>query len=183
MRYLLIRHGQTAGNLEGRYIGRTDESLCSQGVAALRARRYPPVNRVLVSPMRRCLETAALITPGCPVTVVEDFRECDFGVFEGKNYAELNGRADYQDWIDSGGTLPFPGGESRDGFSRRCVAAFERAAAELDDGCCAVIVHGGTVMAVMEAFARPHRPYFDWQVGCGEGFVLNDDGAWERLFP
>jgi len=38
-------------------------------------------------------------------------------------------------------------------------------------------------MAVMEAFARPHRPYFDWQVGCGEGFVLNDDGAWERLFP
>lgn len=183
MRYLLIRHGQTAGNLEGCYIGRTDEPLCPQGLATLRARRYPPVDGVLASPMRRCLETAALIYPGCPVTVVEDFRECDFGVFEGKNYAELNGRADYQAWIDSGGTLPFPEGESQHGFSRRCVAAFEQSTAGLTDGCYAVVAHGGTVMAVMEAFARPHRPYFDWQVGCGEGFALNADGSWERLLP
>ena len=28
---ILIRHGATAGNLERRYIGRTDEPLCEQG--------------------------------------------------------------------------------------------------------------------------------------------------------
>ena len=31
IRILLIRHGETAGNLEKRYIGRTDEELCSAG--------------------------------------------------------------------------------------------------------------------------------------------------------
>ncbi len=183
MKYLLIRHGQTAGNLQGRYIGRTDEPLCPQGTANLRARKYPPEDGVLVSPMRRCIETAAIIAPDVPMTVVDDLRECDFGAFEGKNYAELNGRADYQAWIDSDGRLPFPGGESQSGFSRRCVAAFTRATAGLPEGCYAVIAHGGTVMAIMEAFARPRRPYFDWQVGCGEGFTLNGDGSWERLFP
>ena len=38
----------------------------------------------------------------------------NFGSFEGKTYFDLNGNEDYQRWIDSGGTLPFPGGESRE---------------------------------------------------------------------
>ena len=126
MRLILIRHGQTRGNLERRYIGcRTDEPLCEAGVAALRTRTYPPAARVFASPMRRCLETAALIYPGVEPELVEDFRECDFGAFEGMNYAELNGRADYQAWIDSGGELPFPGGESRAAFAARCARACE----------------------------------------------------------
>ena len=41
MKINLIRHGQTAGNLESRYIGTTDEPLCSAGMEALRSRRYP----------------------------------------------------------------------------------------------------------------------------------------------
>ena len=32
---LFIRHGQTQGNLERRYIGSTDQSLCIKGRAAL----------------------------------------------------------------------------------------------------------------------------------------------------
>ena len=33
---ILVRHGKTAGNLEGRYIGsRTDEPLCEEGIHAL----------------------------------------------------------------------------------------------------------------------------------------------------
>lgn len=86
MTRLLIRHGVTAGNLQGRYIGcRTDESLCPEWIGALRECRYPPVPRVFSSPMRRCLETAALLYPGVKPEIVEDFRECDFGVFEGLN--------------------------------------------------------------------------------------------------
>ena len=33
----LIRHGKTKGNLEGRYIGTTDEPLCEEGKQSLRA--------------------------------------------------------------------------------------------------------------------------------------------------
>ena len=110
MKINLIRHGQTAGNLESRYIGTTDEPLCSAGMEALRSRRYPAHGVLICSPMKRCIQTAQAIYPGVKPTIMHELRECDFGLFEGKNYLELNGDPDYQRWIDSGGNLPFPGG-------------------------------------------------------------------------
>ena len=182
MRWVLIRHGKTQGNLERRYIGgRTDEPLCEAGRAALRLRRYPAVSRVFASPMRRCIETAAILYPGILPEIVPDFRECDFGAFEGKSYVELSGRTDYQAWIDSGGARPFPGGESRAAFAARCVRAFERLRAQDVREDCALIVHGGTIMAIMERYALPKGGYYDYQVGNGEGFVLSPDGTHERL--
>lgn len=182
MRMVLIRHGETAGNLERRYIGgRTDEPLCEQGIAALKGREYPAVRRVFSSPMKRCLQTAALLYPSIRPEIIEDFRECDFGAFEGLNYAALNGRADYQAWIDSGGALPFPGGESQAGFARRCAEAYAALLARGIREDCALVAHGGTIMAVMAAYARPAGGYFDFQVQNGEGFVLYEDGRYERL--
>ena len=175
MKWILIRHGQTQGNREHRYIGcRTDESLCPEAVAALLGKVYPPVSKVFVSPMKRCLETAALLYPGVPVEVVEDFRECDFGDWENMNYAELNGNPTYQAWIDSGGELPFPNGESRARFVERCVAAFEGIRQQSED--CAIVAHGGTIMAIMAQFAHPKGTYFDFQASNGCGFILRDDG-------
>ena len=76
MKWILIRHGQTQGNREHRYIGcRTDEPLCPEGIAQLQNRHYPPVSRVFVSPMRRCVETADLLYPGVPQTIIGSFRE------------------------------------------------------------------------------------------------------------
>lgn len=178
MKWVLIRHGQTQGNLEHRYIGcRTDEPLCARGVLALQKRRYPAVSRVFVSPLRRCLY------PGMQPAVIAEFRECDFGNFEGRSYAELNGRADYQAWIDSGGALPFPGGESRADFAARCVNAFAHLCAQGLNEDCALIVHGGTIMSIMERYARPAGDYYDFQVHNGDGFILYEDGRYEPLFP
>ena len=72
---------------------------------------YPAVQAVVVSPMRRCIQTARLIYPDKEAVIVEDLRECDFGTFEGKNYRQLSGNTEYQRWIDSNATIPFPGGE------------------------------------------------------------------------
>ena len=35
MKIVLIRHGATAGNIEKRYIGTTDEPLCDTGTAQI----------------------------------------------------------------------------------------------------------------------------------------------------
>ena len=182
MRLLLIRHGLTAGNLEKKYIGcRTDEALCEEGIKALRGKNYPACDRLFVSPMKRCVETARILFPGMPYTAVKDFRECDFGAFEGENYQSLNGRADYQAWIDSGGEAPFPGGESRVQFAARCVSAFETLGLSGAGGTVAIGAHGGTVMAIMEQIARPEGRYFDFQIPCGEGFAVEEDGSYRRL--
>ena len=180
MKWILIRHGQTQGNREHRYIGcRTNEPLCPEGIAALQGKSYPPVGKVYVSPLRRCLETAALLYPGVPTEAVEDFRECDFGDWENMNYAELNGNADYQAWIDAGGELPFPNGESRARFAARCVAAFEGIRDQTED--CAIVAHGGTIMAIMERFAQPGGSYYDFQVRNGGGYILQENGSYEAI--
>lgn len=182
MRAILIRHGKTAGNLEGRYIGcRTDEPLCAQGRDELVGKQMPPVDCVYCSPMRRCRESAAILFPDHTPIIVPDFRECDFGSFEGLNYTELNGRADYQAWIDSGGDLPFPAGESRAEMETRVAAAFAQIAEEAGEQTCAFVVHGGTIMSIMAANALPERGYFDYQVHCGDGFELCTEGNWKQM--
>ena len=116
---ILVRHGKTAGNLEGRYIGsRTDEPLCEEGIHALEEKvcegTYPPVDLVYASPMIRCRQTAQILWPkftdSSQIQYVQNLQECDFGAFENKNYHELSLNAGYHAFIGSNGTLPFAGG-------------------------------------------------------------------------
>ena len=186
---ILIRHGKTAGNLLGRYIGsRTDEPLCDEGREGLAGKQLPEVERLYVSPMKRCVETAEILWPGFDrkkMQKVTDLRECDFGDFENKNYKELSGNGDYQAWIDSNGTLPFPNGESMDAFKSRCLEAFARIVEEVSEAeqewiasgktgifRAGIVVHGGTIMAILEQYGYPKAAYFDYQVKNGCGYRL-----------
>jgi len=170
---LLIRHGQTEGNLEKRYIGVTDEPLCPQGIRTLEKKRMPDVQAVYVSPLLRCRQSAQILFAHKTAVIVPDFRESDFGRFEGKNYQELSADPLYQAWIDSQGTLPFPEGEAPDAFKARCVRAFEQVAQQIVQqgiDSAALVVHGGTIMAILERFGWPQKPFYDWHVPNGGGY-------------
>lgn len=184
MKVYLIRHGKTAGNLEKRYIGVTDEPLCPEGVAELREKRYPECELVVTSPMKRCVETARIIYPDKELVICPDLAECDFGDFEGKNYIKLSENADYQGWIDSGGTLPFPNGESPEDFKARCVRGFDDTVSRYSQhGTLAFVVHGGTIMAIMERYGG--RGFYYYQAANACGFSALFDGkklrATERI--
>lgn len=170
MKLVFIRHGMTKGNLEKRYIGRTDEDLCEEGIHELEKRTYPDVKRVISSPMKRCIQTAEIIYPDISIEIEDELKECDFGKFEGKNYYDLNGDTDYQNWIDSGGTLDFPEGESLQEFKDRCIHGFEKIIESVNEDT-AFVVHGGTIMAIMEKYDAGQKGYFDYQLGNGEGYV------------
>lgn len=183
LKILLIRHSMTAGNKLGRYIGaRTDEPLCEEGIRLLENFSYPPVQRVFVSPMRRCRETAEILFPGAKKETEEHLKECDFGIFENKNYQELSGEPRYQAWIDSNGTLPFPEGESQKMFQKRCVEGFARCVEQcLKEKLhtAAFVVHGGTIMSILSACADPGRSYFEWQVKNAQGYeVWAEETKW-----
>ena len=195
LKILLIRHSMTAGNRLGRYIGsRTDEPLCEEGILLLGKFSYPPVQRVFVSPMRRCLETAGILFPGTEKEEEVLLKECDFGIFENKNYQELSGNPEYQAWIDSGGQMMVPNGESGAGFRHRCCRAYEqcvRDAQEKGAQRIAIVCHGGTIMSVLERYGRPEKSFYEWQIanGCGiltetieEGgyhYGIREIGKWE----
>ena len=169
----LVRHGHTPGNELGRYVGTTDESLSPAGRAALRRYRCPEVEAVYASPMRRCVQTAGILWPGVPVYFIEKLRECDFGEFENKNYLERAENPAYQAGVDSGGSLPFPGGESGADFRTRCREGFVEALKEIQrtkKRRAAFVVHGGTIMSILEAYAVPRHDFYHWQVKNGKGF-------------
>lgn len=101
-----------------------------------------------------------------------------------KNYLELSGDAEYQHFIDTLGREGFPGGETTDAFKARTVKAFQEIWKEISsqaeqgaDRTLVFVVHGGTIMAVMEAFSEEKKSYYDWQVGNGEGVLGKMDAS------
>lgn len=180
LKIVLVRHSITAGNLAAQYIGSTDQPLCPEGVKLARcaAQSMPQVDRIYRSPILRCRQTAALLYPDQISREIADLREADFGICEGKTYAELAADPAYQEWITSSGALPPPGGESAALFSKRCVAAFCSVLYEMahdNISCAACIIHGGSIMAIMTALASPKRHFYDWQVDNCCGFIVNAD--------
>lgn len=185
---LLLRHGQTQGNLEKRYIGKTDEPLLMedmeriQKVSSLQKRlkqeNLVRPQKLFVSPMLRCRQTAELLFPGQKQVVIDKLREMDFGRFEAKNYMELSADPAYQAWIDSGGRLLFPEGEDRECFIRRTMDGFlqmtEQAWQE-NCGQIAAVVHGGSIMAILSSLLQDD--YFAYQVPNLAGYAFCYEGA------
>lgn len=173
MKIILIRHGATLGNLSKCYIGSTDEPLTEQSCTLLSKKSYPYCNYIYVSPMIRCTQTAQIIYPKHAYIVCDNLRECNFGDFEGKNYLELAENFEYKKWVDSNGTSQFPNGETNDGFKNRCCDAFEKIIkSHVEDDIIAFVVHGGTIMSVLERFYIPTSTFYDWQIGNSSAYCL-----------
>lgn len=183
----LIRHGVTQANKERRYLGKTDESLSEEGISILESYKmrklYPDVEYLFTSPMKRCMDTAKIIYPTlCPI-VIPEWKEIDFGRFEYRNYEELRNDIQYQEWINSGGTLDFPEGESRNDFVLRCKSGFIRMCNELNSVVgqnaakpvsVGIVVHGGTIMSLLSLYGG--TDYFDYQASNGRGCVCRLTG-------
>lgn len=183
MRIVLIRHFKTPGNLQGNYIGITDEEIITP-IPFEKKTAYPKVERIYVSPLKRCIQTAQLIYPGQSIRTQEALRECDFGRFEGKNYQELSSEPAYQEWIDCMGMIPFPEGEDPLRFRARCGQGFLECVEESIKhkiASVAFVVHGGTIMSIMEAFDSKQKGFYDYQVKNGQGFELQlKEEEWKK---
>ena len=98
-------------------------------------------------------------------------------------YEELKDREEYQAWLDSGGTIAFPEGEEQKEFRSRCVRGM---LCQVDRLCkenvesVAFVVHGGTIMAVLEQLAEDQKDFYHWQVENGRGYrMLVDEEEWK----
>lgn len=172
MRLIFIRHGMTPGNRLSRYIGSTNESLSPEGVAqAEELKLNMECERVYVSPLIRTRQTARILFPYAGQFIIKDFREMDFGAFENRSAAEMEQDPQYRRWVDGGCLDTCPGGESRNEFCSRVCDAFEKLIQELrkqKTGTAVFVVHGGTIMAILERFAIPKKEYYEYHIGnCG----------------
>jgi len=130
---LLLRHGQTPSSVEKRYAGRSDVPLTDVGVrqAAAAGERLAcaGINLIVTSPLLRAVRTAEEVAAatGAPVEADEDFRETDFGAWDGLTFAEVRERwpAELTAWMADPAVAP-PGGESFADVSTRVDAALRR---------------------------------------------------------
>lgn len=201
----LIRHGLTSSNEQHRYLGsRTDEELSDKGVHEVLSKRKKMIYEDNISsdfwfygPMRRCTQTFEILfgdlTNDCNLQKISipEWKEIDFGKFEQKNYIELSKDEEYQNWIDSGGTLPFPDGEDRGSFIERSYDGFVRMVDYIRKFSCIeddtnkehrndrnivramAVLHGGNIMSIM--YKLLGGDYYDYQVKNLGGYRIMAD--------
>ena len=183
--FRLLRHGATTGNLEKRYIGRTDEALATVGIAQLELLRgkLPQPDWIFCSPLQRAKQSVELLFPNHSYVLIDAFRETDFGCFEGKTAKEMETDPRYRAWVDSKCMAPIPGGESAEDMTRRILSAFFKAMEHVLDGETVLFVlHGGGIMAILSALARPKQDFYSYHIANG-GYYLCEwmDEQWIRI--
>ena len=176
----LIRHGRLGPAYAGRYIGRrTDAPLSEEGVRELQEMRrqlwYPEADVIFTSPMLRCIQTAYTLYPGQSYQQLDELAECDFGIFEGKSYAQLKSDSDFLAWAQGGMKAAPPQGESGADFAQRCYTGFARAAEYLmKTGIeeAVLITHGGVITSLLSSLCFPKREFYEWNAQNGCGFTV-----------
>lgn len=159
-RLVLVRHGQTAWNLEGRAQGHLDVSLDETGRAqAAAAAPYLAAlgaTAVWSSDLARARETAAYVeaATGLVATTDRRLREFDVGERSGLTVAEFAERfpEEYAVWSAGHVTGRVPGAESVADVTARMVPALREILAAVDPGGTVIVVaHGACIMVSLVA--------------------------------
>ncbi|HEX3053840.1 MAG TPA: histidine phosphatase family protein [Aggregatilineaceae bacterium] len=152
MRLILIRHGQTTWNAEGRVQGHTDVPLSALGrwqserVAARLASE--PISAIYSSDLQRSLHTAQLIAVPHNLTVQTDarLREISKGEWEGRDWQEV--RALYPDvfaaWQANRDVVPH-GAETLTQFAARLDTLLQAIKHRHADQTILLVGHGGSL--------------------------------------
>ena len=178
MKLTLIRHGITHGNKYGLYYGATDLPLLEEGVEELRQRKlthiYPEAPRYYTSPLQRTQQTLRELYGDVDFTVVESFREMNFGDFEMRTVEDLRQDPAFVEWMKHSDTACCPGGESFAVVQRRALDAAADLLAADEDAVC--VIHGGVIACLMFHWF-PGKAFDDWMIHPGTGWQITaEDG-------
>jgi alpha-ribazole phosphatase len=153
---ILVRHGLTDWNIEGRYQGRLDIPLNAEGrkqAEALRAwLENTPFENVYSSPLQRAFETAQIIARGKPIRRDARLAEIDHGDWQGKTHQEIATEWPHQwhAWKSDPDRFTPPGGESIADVQAR-VREF---LAEIEGDAILCVSHGVVIQAFLATMSR-----------------------------
>jgi probable phosphoglycerate mutase len=168
---LLVRHGETDWNAEGRLQGHTDRPLSDFGrrqAQQLAAELEDEgLEAIYASDLARARETAEIAGQqlGLPVVLDADLREKDWGTWEGLTAAER----DHVDFV----------GESTQAHQERILHALRRIAGRHPgDGRVLVVTHGGSMRRVQTAALGMAMPVVE---NCGRWLCAYENGTFRAL--
>ncbi len=182
-RIVMVRHGETVGNSSVRFHGSTDVPLSDEGRGQLRraakALRTEVFDLVVASTLRRSWEGASIVAGGATVRLEDDFREIDFGRWEGLTAEEIRDSDPvlYEDWRGKVEAFEFPGGEPRTEFRARVNRGLDRM---IEGGASAVllVVHKGIIRTIAEKLLGHPLEDGHPELGGVVSLSRNADGTW-----
>lgn len=188
-RLVLVRHGITAWNREGRFQGHSDPPLSDAGraeaeLAAARLAADPALRpaRIVASDLERAFATAAALGRAVGATPVADarWREIGQGEWEGRTHAELevDDAERYRAWREASGLRQPPGGEAIDDARARVVEALDELAAG-DAWPACVVSHGGLLRIVATVLLGEIPPPLDVDNASISVVNRRSDGQWQ----
>jgi len=185
---LLVRHGETAWNVEGRIQGHLDVPLNETGLAQADAtgRRLAgeKFDAIYSSDLIRAYRTASPVVANPDGEIVREprLRERHLGVLQGLTGEEALARqpAAWKVFKARDPALPLEAGESLGGFALRIVDFVEEKLAAHSGGRVLMVTHGGALDAVyrhatgMAATAVRDFPIYNASVNT----LVHRDGKW-----
>ena len=152
---ILVRHGQTAANAAGLFLGRADPPLTDlgRGQADALAAALPRPGRVISSPLARAQQTAAAF--GVPVELDERWIEMDYGDLDEQPVTSLAATA-WQRWLADVNHAP-EGGESLAAVGRRVRQA-----------CAELAADAAPMNVVVVSHVSPIKAAIAWALGTGD---------------
>lgn len=193
LRLVLVRHGVTDWNREGRFQGHLDPPLSEAGrrEARLAAERLASDDelrptRVVSSTLGRAFQTAEAIAGalGDGIEVEPDPRliEIGQGEWEGRTHAEIerNEPEQYREWLAAAGIRRPPGGEPMEEATARVEALLSDLLAADRSGTACLVSHGGTLRILARIVFGLGKDR-SWSLDVDNaaiGAVTRVDGAW-----
>ena len=190
---VLVRHGETGWNREGRFQGHTDIALSDLGRAQARALRtrleaaHPHLfddaqTAILTSDLRRAHETAqiAFSAPGRTLHVRRELREFCYGVFEGLTRREIDERFPgvMAAWLAGDPAYAVVGGESRAQVHARAHGAIRAFLAQSPHRHVVIVAHGGVMRQLLAACFDPEDEPRGLGFGNTATHVIHVDPVW-----
>jgi len=146
-RILLVRHGRTDFNTDGRFQGQADIPLSAAGEAEARATadalRGRAVSAIVTSDLLRARRPAEILAESLdvPVEPCADLRERSFGLWEGltRDEVALRFAEDFSAWLENAGFATE--GESDEAVARRVLCARDLVWERFAGACAAIVSH------------------------------------------
>lgn len=182
-RLLVVRHGQSTWNAEGRWQGHADPPLSvvgeQQAAQAAAALTSEGIEAVVSSPLRRAHHTAQVIAAalGLPEPdTMDEWKERHAGEFEGLTTAEIEQR--WPGATTGPRRIEPPGGERRADFEARIRRALDLTIERHTGQVVAVVAHGGVIRAIEACCGAERGPIPNlvawWVSGEGGALVAGD---------
>lgn len=152
----LIRHGETAGNAEVRYIGWTDIPLDAKGVVQAQELCYKlqqyAIEEIYASPLQRAIATAAPIAEVLrkQIHIENGLKEINCGAWETLTAKQVCEKwpKELDNWANHPDKLKIPEGDSFADVQKRMISALGAIARANQGKNVAVVSHMGAILTV-----------------------------------